>query len=365
MDDDTRELTIGDRAPNFVLPDKSGRFVMFYERTQGRPVVLLLVPEPEAPRSRAVLAAFRAQYETLEGLGIDIYCLQGGPAGQQEPAGDSGPEDDFLVWRDPAGKILEAYWAGLGRSDTEQTARDQVIALMLDANQRILNVLPSKDEGLAGQVCGFFGSRPLPEQPVLRCRTAPVLIIPNLLPNAWCDRVVVGWSGRAKPARQDGLAASLSLGRSGAFPGLELTSPAQSPIEQPLGPELARPLQGLIGRRLAPELQKAFSFGAFRFAGLAMACREAVVGEAQVIASPSPETGGDSRCFTLMIDITPHGEACDDHDGSVGGLVFPEYGPDIFWPRRGGAVIFASDLLVHWKAARRARCCFLKALLKG
>ena len=228
-------LTIGDRAPNFVLPDESGRFVMFYERTQGRPVVLLLVPEPEAPHSHAVLAAIRAQYETLKGLGIDIYCLQGGSAGQQSPHSNDLSADDFLVWRDPAGKILEAYWGGLGvgSGDGGRGAEDRVVALILDANQRILNVLASQDETLAGQVREFFSNRPPSDDPVLRRSTAPVLIIPNLLSCTWCDWVLTGWADQSGPVRRDAPTASLPTAPTGALSAPGLTSPAPSPIERP------------------------------------------------------------------------------------------------------------------------------------
>ena len=98
---------------------------------------------------------------------------------------------------------------------------------------------------------------------------------------------------------------------------------------------------------------------------MAAVCRKPVLGEFQAIAPTSPETSGASRCFTLMVNITPHTEPSSDPAEPESGLVFPEYGPDSFWPRRGGAVIFASDLLVRWKAASGLRCCYIRADLRG
>ena len=66
------EIAVGDRAPNFVLPDGAGRFVMFYERTQGRPVLLLVAPCPTRPRSCAVMGAFRARAADFDRLGVDV-----------------------------------------------------------------------------------------------------------------------------------------------------------------------------------------------------------------------------------------------------------------------------------------------------
>ena len=45
----TQALAAGDRTPNFVLPDASGKFSMFYDRVTGRPTVLLVAPSFHPP----------------------------------------------------------------------------------------------------------------------------------------------------------------------------------------------------------------------------------------------------------------------------------------------------------------------------
>ena len=48
MQGPAHEIMLGDRAPDFVLPGPDGKFYQFYERTKGRPLVLIFYPQKDS-----------------------------------------------------------------------------------------------------------------------------------------------------------------------------------------------------------------------------------------------------------------------------------------------------------------------------
>jgi len=331
---DDLSLAVGDRAPNFVLPDESDRFVMFYERTQGRPVVLLLVPAAATPTSAAVLAAFRSAAADFAAAGLDVFCVcsalpdraVGTGAGGAKEQTSAGP----LIWWDKSGKILAAYLAALGGG-----AEDQVCALLLDANQRILGQLQGNDAQLPEQVQAFYRHLPAPRQPVTRRTAAPVLLVPRLLPEAWCARLRALHDGRG----------SGPSGGSAAQPGATL------PVASAMAPESLQNLKKILGRRLAPELHKAFNVESFKLEDLALTSGKAA----------GPKGGGFVLIVNLSADVEDEGR---DEDNRMG-LIFPEYGAATYRPPAGGGLIHSADLAVVQTLPLLPGGHFLRCRLQG
>ena len=98
-------------------------------------------------------------------------------------------------------------------------------------------------------------------------------------------------------------------------------------------PELLRALSATIARRILPEVQRAFAFRATHFEGFKIACYDAA---SQGFFRPhrdnlSPATA--HRRFALSLNLNA------DYKG--GYLQFPEYGPNLYHPEPGGALIFS------------------------
>jgi predicted 2-oxoglutarate/Fe(II)-dependent dioxygenase YbiX len=101
--------------------------------------------------------------------------------------------------------------------------------------------------------------------------------------------------------------------------------------------EWMKRLSSTIGRRILPEIYKAFAYRATHFEGFKIGCYAAQdSGFFQAHRDNlSPSTA--HRRFALTINL---------NDGYEGGdLRFPEYGPHLYRPEPGGAVVFSCSHL--------------------
>jgi peroxiredoxin len=305
-------LAPGDRAPNFALPDHRGKHSMFYERTRGRLNILLLLGAYRDSRGPATLRAFADRAQQLEAADIDLFVITLADA--------------------PTVRALRAYLDGLGLD--LGSAGDEALALLLDANQRLLAVERGHGGGLAERVLAFYRARPAPPAPRIRSAVAPVLLIPELIDLAMC---------RALAALAE---------------GGPLTGAGRPGGQEVADPRIVGPLRRVIGRRLAPELTRVFSFAGISFEGLHLHRRDAGPGERIAARREAAVPGHAERRFLLSIDL--------DAEGYAGGeLSFPEYGPDLYRAGTGGGTVFSCSLIADVRPVTRGRRLELRSYLKA
>ena len=102
-------------------------------------------------------------------------------------------------------------------------------------------------------------------------------------------------------------------------------------------PQLLRLLTTTVGRRVLAEVHKAFAFQATRFEGFKIACYAAAAGGFFHAHRDNLSPATAHRRFALTLNLNA------EYDG--GYLRFPEYGPHLYRPTAGDAVIFACALL--------------------
>ena len=68
-------MTIGDKAPNFTLPDQNGEKVDFYDILKRKPVVLFFYPKDNTPGCTAEACAFRDSYEVFRDAGAEVVGI--------------------------------------------------------------------------------------------------------------------------------------------------------------------------------------------------------------------------------------------------------------------------------------------------
>ena len=321
-------LSPGDRAPNFVLPDNSGAYTMFYERVQGGRIALVFDSAFPAGDLAAGTAALDAAAGRFAAAGVEVFCVT-----LTEPDSIKGIATPHHLWSDPKRKIAEGFLAQLGLGGLSALEGGQTAAALLDANQRLLEVVVSAREDLPDKILEAFAKRPeCDSQPQVRAATAPVLTIPKLLDDDMCRELMAMFD--AGEIEEGGVFSTLD-GEEQARVHHDRKKRLDLKI---MDPEVNRVLQQTIGRRIAPELAKAFSFEGFRFDRF-LVCRYAADRQDRFRThrdNLSPSTA--DRRFAMTLNLNG-----DSYKG--GELVFPEYGPHRYKPGDGGAVIFSCSLL--------------------
>lgn len=80
----TNKIDVGDRAPDFTLPNAAGEPVRLYNLLEARPVVLYFYPKDDTPGCTAEACAFRDQYEQFTDAGASVVGISGdSPASHQ------------------------------------------------------------------------------------------------------------------------------------------------------------------------------------------------------------------------------------------------------------------------------------------
>lgn len=342
------DLTVGDRAPNFVLPTANGKSLMFYDQTKGLQPVLIFTPGRAAPGACAALRAFANAAQEFADRGLILFCVS------LDSVEDNAALDyPFLIWSDLEKAISRAYYGKLGLPFNAEALGDEAVAVLLDANQRVLAVHRGAGKAMASRVLAFYDVLPASETAEARASNAPVLLIPHLLDRGMCRSLIDMWHEGGHEEGTVGLVAS----------GTEqntVSHAAKKRLDHGIAdPELNHILQRTIGRRIAPEVEKAFHFQGFRFDRFFVVCYDAARGDhfRAHRDNTSPDTA--DRRFAITLNLNT-----EEYEG--GALVFPEYGNHGYRPESGGAVIFSCSLihmaLTPTKGRRFVLLSFLRSL---
>ena len=200
----------------------------------------------------------------------------------------------------------------------------------LDPTGRILSVCTdlARPDGL--ETC----LNALSAQPVLATTPAPVLLIPNVLEPALCERLIALHAAENKVSGMPRVVNG----------GTELVTDiaAKSRHDHALTDATAsRAVMERLRRRVLPEIRRSFQFAVTQMEGF------------KIVAYHAPGPGSPGGWFRPHRDNTAPSVAHrrfaltlnldDDYDG--GGLVLPEFGPTAYRPPAGGALVFSCSHL--------------------
>ena len=94
MQGPAHDIAVGDRAPDFALPALDGKFYQFYERTKGRPLVMLFYPG-RASDAWTKIERFVSRHHDFANLGVDILAIS-----FDRPDDIAKLDMPFFVWSD-------------------------------------------------------------------------------------------------------------------------------------------------------------------------------------------------------------------------------------------------------------------------
>lgn len=291
-----------------VLPDAAGAGARYYAQAGGRPALLLFTPDAGAPQL-ADLAA------SLGDIGPDRLTVHVVAA---KPPSDADPP--FRTFVDADGRAASVYRTGGAE-----------LAYVLDANLRVRETLPFDDGSALGTAVVKLLSELEPDRPSQQITMqAPLLMVPDVLTPQQCQDLIELWESDHTPT---GVEASTG-GRRAEQVSTQLKRRSDHIVADP---DRSRALATTLGRRILPELSKAFAYRGNRFEGFKIACYEAT--DRGFFSAHrdnlSPTTA--HRRFALTLNLN------DAYEG--GQLRFPEYGPDLYRPPPGGALLFSCSHL--------------------
>ncbi len=363
-------IDVGDRAPDFQLPDHRGEPLRFYEKMLGNPVVLFFFQGVKEPECESELAALAALSPEITVLGADIFAIS-----QDDVAANAACATtyglSFPVLRDPQGK-LSALFGIRGRAAGDGSPGDLIGTFVLDANQRVMKVIretPGAGSGAgsqAAQALAYLAADAPAREPVYVDSQAPVLILPKVLDDNDCRILIDLWKASDVEEGQVTDAAGALVVNRDVKSRRDVFISGRDQLQAKLG--------NIIGRRVRPEIHKAFHYHVNYFESFRVACYESSSGGYFRPHRDNVTKAVLHRRFALTLNL---------NEGYAGGhLRFPEYGPQLYRPGPGGAVLFSCTLLhevvdvtagqrfvllnfLHGEADERQRQKYLKQVKAG
>lgn len=236
------------------------------------------------------------------------------------------------VFADPEGTVRTTYGVA------------GATAFVLDPNLRVLGTLELGDGELERpQVHALLDGTPS----VL----APVLLVPNVLSEQACAWLIDLW------ATQGSVETGVEETREGQREEGLSEAHKRRRDHTVTDPQVSARIAGTVGRALMPELRKAFVYRATRFEGFKIGCYDAATGGFFRAHRDNLSPATAHRRFALTLNLN------DDYSG--GQLRFPEYGPHLYRPPAGGALVFSCSHLHEVLDVTQGRRFVLLSFLYG
>lgn len=312
-------LIVGQRALDFVLPPHAGGAERFYAVAGGEPV-LLVFGAPAALARFGVDDLAAALSRTAARERVTLVLVIGGGLAPELPAG-----------RLERARFVDADGAVFKKYGVDPSA-DEATVLLLDPNLRLLTTLRGMSSEQAAAEVAWVLDEQLPRlEPIEVVMQAPVLLVPNALDAGLCRELISVFEGAG------GLDSGIETSKAGRRRLLLDHVQKQRRDHTVDDPELLRLLTAAVGRRVISEVDKAFAFKATRFEGFKIACYDAEEHGHFRRHRDNLSPATQHRRFALTLNL---------NEGYEGGhLRFPEYGPHLYRPPTGGAVIFSGSHL--------------------
>ncbi|MBT4487194.1 MAG: redoxin domain-containing protein [Rhodospirillaceae bacterium] len=335
---------IGDRVPDFALPDPNGALTGLLTHSRGKRMVYIICAEGCDEQ----LAPFIARHGSGTYDDADVFAIT------RRKSYDNGMMAErlqihFGVLSDEKGAVSRA----LARADLDPGIPPAVATLVIGTSLRLEAVFRDGDgdtqAAALAETLAAGSKRPAAAE---LFRPAPVLVVPGVLDRPLCrqlrDYIDNG------PARMGGTFDNTS----GANNQINASSKVRRDL--PLSdPALQNEITGYLIRRLMPDIKRAYDFdvaGADNFkigrydgseAGHFRPHRDNIV----------PELAWRRFAMSLLLNDA------SEYDG--GGLRFAEYSDHIYGANEGDAVIFSCSMLHEVMEVTRGSRYILLTFLYG
>ena len=314
-------LATGERLHDLAFLDVGGQpFSLYNDRIYGWPKAIHLTASPED--ALVELERFASLSKDFGRAATHILVITRAPA-EANAAVVERLKLPFPVLSDPVGALHKA--AGLDESGA-------AVTLLLDPVLRMERKVTGADgPSQAEMALAHVRARADVLRPSVVAAQAPSLAVPNVLDPAHCRRLITFWEQGQK---RDNTVASSQVRSNRANPELKIRADVVIPDNSPESKELV----DVMGRRLLPEVLKGFAFRVSRMEHFRVGCYDSTTGGHFKPHRDNTTPLTEHRRYALTLNLNT-----GEYEG--GFLRFPEYGPQLYAPPAGGAVVFSCSLL--------------------
>ncbi len=314
-------VAVGERVPDLVRHDAAGHPWFLYDLADGRPLLIAAFRTLD----RAALDRYFSTTCAGEPLGARVRSIAIVAVSPTELAAAGVVADSSRLVLADDGAVV-AWLLG--------AAAPGASLLLLDPNQRVLarEALAGADASAAvarlAQVLDANAVGP----PGVVGGGAPALIVPRVLEPALCQELIALY-------RREGGNPSAVLELAGGIARYKVDPNQKMRRDyQSFDAAWTERLATVLRSRLLPEVDKCFGFRATAYEELKLTCYDAGEGGYHRPHRDNVTADVAYRRFAMSINLNT-----GEYDG--GQLRFPEYGPELYLPPRGGAVVFSSSML--------------------
>lgn len=323
-------LEAGDPAPRVVVLDENGEPAFSHaDHLAGRPLVLLFCPTDGSALPESLLAAFRARHGEMAALAVTLFVLSRLPP-EVGRATRQVMQLPFKLLSDTSGNVFSGY--GID-------ATGAATVVVLDRNHRVARILrETAPDRLAAATLDYIQHAFPRRQDRLQAH-APVLLLPRVLDEADCLRLIELWN-RPVPVwnSADGFtseghrreAADFKVGHAGVYGHMTEYVVRDAAVEGFLDRR--------FNRRVAAEMRKAFQTAVSKRENYRIVRYDSASSGVLHPHRDNPTKETAHRRFTMTINLN-----AGDYEG--GALRFGEYGDHLYEVERGTAVIWSAALL--------------------
>ncbi|MDJ1183163.1 redoxin domain-containing protein [Roseofilum casamattae] len=324
------QLSVGDFAPAFIMPCQTGER-LDSRRFQGEPMLWVFFPDITDTQSQTLLLGLQGLHEQLKPWNLEIMAISTDSVATLSQFSQDH-NISFSLICDENGEIVQGL--GLNRPELPSgEVKAKFTTFLIHSNYKIVQINTDFNiETYLDRLLDDLNHLLPRENPHHLRQIAPVLLIPNVLSRDFCRQLIEVW--RTQGHGDSGFMVQRAGKTIGEFDyGHKIRKDHFVRDEQ-----LINQLRYFIIRRVRPELLKAYYFDMTRFEDFRIACYESSRGGFFRRHRDNTTSGTAHRRFAMTLNLNT-----EEYEG--GYLRFPEYGPHLYRPETGSAVIFSCSLL--------------------
>ena len=320
----------GDRAPDVRLLDHRGGGGFLSQALRGKGAVLLFLPSAADPAGQAMLRAFAGAFPRLEAQ-INVFPVTAQPAARNAAAVGQ-LQLPFPLYSDPQGAVARAYGVAHNLAAQQPVfGLAAVSVFLIDKGGRLRLVARNSAAPKLAETVAAQREAQAAEAPQALRGTAPALLIPQVFEPAFCQELIAAYEAGEK--QRTGTLRDLADGRREHY----IDDKEKIRLDHHPEPALLAEMWRRLEHRVVPEIAKSFQFQATRHDNLKIGCYEGTTGGHFGVHRDNDSPGVAHRRFALTLNL---------NDGYEGGhLRFPEFGPHLYRPEAGEAIVFSCSLL--------------------